>query len=123
MVASYHTLHYKYRPKENSVYWNSILFCMLIGYFFTDIDHSARVMHVITWNKSSRGLSMNENRDANYSEKQETLAMLLEKMLAWEKKLLDEVKVYLISAVTLAIISYLLVMFWVAWVEFLFYTI
>ena len=66
---------------------------------------------------------MNENRDANYSEKQETLAMLLEKMLAWEKKLLDEVKVYLISAVTLAIISYLLVMFWVAWVEFLFYTI
>lgn len=58
-----------------------------------DIDHSARVMHVITWNKSSRGLPKNEDRYDIHSEKHETLAMLLEKMLAWEKKLSDEVKV------------------------------
>lgn len=58
-----------------------------------EIDHSARVMHVITWNKSYRGLSKNEDRYDIHSEKHETLAMLLEKMLAWEKKLSDEVKV------------------------------
>lgn len=67
--------------------------CCMDIFFTDDIDHSARVMHVITWNKSSRGLSKNEDRYDN-SEKHETLAMLLEKMLAWEKKLSDEVKVY-----------------------------
>lgn len=82
--------------RKLSVSENSHVFMCYMDIFFTgDIDHSARVMHVITWNKSSRGLSKNEDRYDIHSEKHETLAMLLEKMLAWEKKLSDEVKVYL----------------------------
>ncbi|KAM2868999.1 hypothetical protein FF1_016987 [Malus domestica] len=55
------------------------------------IDHSARVMRVITWNKSFRGMPNGDGKDEN-SEDYETHATVLDKMLAWEKKLYDEVK-------------------------------
>ncbi|KAG7018334.1 hypothetical protein SDJN02_20202, partial [Cucurbita argyrosperma subsp. argyrosperma] len=57
------------------------------------IDHSARVMRVITWNRSFRGLAnMDDGKDDFYAEEQETHATVLDKLLAWEKKLYDEVK-------------------------------
>ncbi|XWS11908.1 hypothetical protein CRYUN_Cryun37aG0045500 [Craigia yunnanensis] len=59
------------------------------------IDHSARVMRVITWNRSFRGLKLDNADNANDdfdSEENETHATVLDKMLAWEKKLYDEVK-------------------------------
>ncbi|XP_022714966.1 nitrate regulatory gene2 protein [Durio zibethinus] len=58
------------------------------------IDHSARVMRVITWNRSFRGLKDNADnvKDDFDSEENETHATVLDKMLAWEKKLYDEVK-------------------------------
>ncbi|KAJ0976097.1 hypothetical protein J5N97_018062 [Dioscorea zingiberensis] len=51
------------------------------------IDHSARVMRVITWNRSH----IPEDDGADKDEF-ETHATVLDKMLAWEKKLYDEVK-------------------------------
>lgn len=67
-----------------------------VGYFFLGhIDHSARVMRVITWNRSFKGLAnMDDGKDDFYAEEQETHATVLDKLLAWEKKLYDEVKVY-----------------------------
>lgn len=57
------------------------------------IDHSARVMRVITWNRSFRGLpNADDGVDDFDSEEHETHATVLDKMLAWEKKLYDEVK-------------------------------
>uniref|UniRef100_A0A803NAC5 Nitrate regulatory gene2 protein-like n=1 Tax=Chenopodium quinoa TaxID=63459 RepID=A0A803NAC5_CHEQI len=57
------------------------------------IDHSARVMRVITWNRSFRGLpNAEEFKDDFDSEENETHATVLDKLLAWEKKLYDEVK-------------------------------
>jgi hypothetical protein len=59
------------------------------------IDHSTRVMRVITWNRSFKALN-NDNDDGKDdfdSEEQETHATVLDKLLAWEKKLYDEVKV------------------------------
>lgn len=58
------------------------------------IDHSARVMRVITWNRSFRGIPMVDDvKDDFDSEEHETHATVLDKLLAWEKKLYDEVKV------------------------------
>lgn len=58
------------------------------------IDHSARVMRVITWNRSFRGIPNNDDeKDDLYAEEHETHATVLDKLLAWEKKLYDEVKV------------------------------
>lgn len=58
------------------------------------IDHSARVMRVITWNRSFRGLpNADDGVDDFDSEEHETHATVLDKLLAWEKKLYDEVKV------------------------------
>lgn len=58
------------------------------------IDHSARVMRVITWNRSFHGLqSADDVMDDSDSEENETHAAVLDKLLAWEKKLYDEVKV------------------------------
>jgi hypothetical protein len=59
------------------------------------IDHSSRVMRVITWNRSFKALNNdNDNgKDEIDSEEQETHATVLDKLLAWEKKLYDEVKV------------------------------
>ncbi|KAF5453153.1 hypothetical protein F2P56_028080 [Juglans regia] len=58
------------------------------------IDHSKRVMRVITWNRSFKGLNDNadDGKDDFESEEQETHATVLDKLLAWEKKLYDEVK-------------------------------
>ncbi|GMI81438.1 hypothetical protein like AT5G25590 [Hibiscus trionum] len=57
------------------------------------IDHSERVMRVITWNRSVRGTANGENGKGEFdSEEHEALATILEKLLAWEKKLYDEVK-------------------------------
>ncbi|KAI3995981.1 hypothetical protein MKX01_037478 [Papaver californicum] len=59
------------------------------------IDHSKRVMQVITWNKSFRGLpnANDEIEEKDENETDETLASVLDKILAWEKKLYDEIKV------------------------------
>lgn len=57
------------------------------------IDHSARVMRVITWNRSFKGVSYaNDGKDDFDNDEWETHATILDKMLAWEKKLYDEVK-------------------------------
>ncbi|PKI66010.1 hypothetical protein CRG98_013595, partial [Punica granatum] len=57
------------------------------------IDHSARVMRVITWNKSFRGFSNGDGgKDDFDADEYETHATILDKLLAWEKKLYDEVK-------------------------------
>ncbi|KAJ9537479.1 hypothetical protein OSB04_030212 [Centaurea solstitialis] len=57
------------------------------------IDHSARVMRVITWNRSFKGFpEAADDKDDFDSEENETHATVLDKMLAWEKKLYDEVK-------------------------------
>ncbi|PNX97469.1 hypothetical protein L195_g020698, partial [Trifolium pratense] len=57
------------------------------------IDHSARVMRVITWNRSFKGVSNGEGgKDDFDSEDYETHATVLDKLLAWEKKLYEEVK-------------------------------
>ncbi|OVA02994.1 protein of unknown function DUF632 [Macleaya cordata] len=56
------------------------------------IDHSKRVMRVITWNRSFRGLQ-NADDGNDEIETYDTLASVLDKLLAWEKKLYDEVKV------------------------------
>ncbi|XP_042514718.1 protein ALTERED PHOSPHATE STARVATION RESPONSE 1 [Macadamia integrifolia] len=56
------------------------------------IDHSAIVLRVITWNKTFRGLNTNDGKDDFDSEEFETHATVLDKLLAWEKKLYDEVK-------------------------------
>lgn len=51
-------------------------------------------MRVITWNRSFRGLpNVDDGKDDFDSEENETHATVLDKMLAWEKKLYDEVKV------------------------------
>lgn len=51
-------------------------------------------MRVITWNKSFKGLpNQDDVKDEFDSEENETHATVLDKMLAWEKKLYDEVKV------------------------------
>ncbi|KAK1306871.1 hypothetical protein QJS10_CPA10g00861 [Acorus calamus] len=57
------------------------------------IDHSAKVMRVITWNRSFRGIpNTDEGKDDFDSDESETHATVLDKLLAWEKKLYDEVK-------------------------------
>ncbi|OIW11868.1 hypothetical protein TanjilG_25781 [Lupinus angustifolius] len=57
------------------------------------INHSARVMRVITWNRSFRGIpNMDDGKDDFDLEEQDTHATVLDKLLAWEKKLYDEVK-------------------------------
>lgn len=48
-------------------------------------------MRVITWNRSFRGEGGKDELD---SEDYETHATVLDKLLAWEKKLYDEVKVH-----------------------------
>nr|XP_019710254.2 nitrate regulatory gene2 protein [Elaeis guineensis] len=57
------------------------------------IDHSAIVMRVITWNRSFKGIPhANDGRNDFDNDDWETHAIVLDKMLAWEKKLYDEVK-------------------------------
>ncbi|KAL3500501.1 hypothetical protein ACH5RR_039594 [Cinchona calisaya] len=57
------------------------------------IDHAARVMRVITWNRSFRGVPNGDvAMDDPDAEEYETHATVLDKLLAWEKKLYEEVK-------------------------------
>lgn len=64
--------------------------CVLLGF----VDHSARVMQVITWNRSFKGIPQQENVKNELDDDQwETHATVLDKLLAWEKKLCHEVKV------------------------------
>nr|CAB3465337.1 unnamed protein product [Digitaria exilis] len=57
------------------------------------IDHSARVMKIITWNRSFKGMQNGEDgKDDFENDEWETLATVVDKILAWEKKLYDEVK-------------------------------
>ncbi|KAB2620349.1 hypothetical protein D8674_041723 [Pyrus ussuriensis x Pyrus communis] len=57
------------------------------------INHSPRVMRVITWNRSFRGLlNVDDSKDDFNSEEHETHGTILDKLLAWEKKLYYEVK-------------------------------
>jgi hypothetical protein len=51
-------------------------------------------MRVVTWDRSFRETpNTDEVKDDFDSEKHETLATVLDKLLAWEKKLYKEVKV------------------------------
>uniref|UniRef100_A0A0D9WWT4 DUF632 domain-containing protein n=1 Tax=Leersia perrieri TaxID=77586 RepID=A0A0D9WWT4_9ORYZ len=57
------------------------------------VDHSARVMQVITWNRSFKGIPQPENvKNEMDDDEWETHATTLDKLLAWEKKLYHEVK-------------------------------
>ncbi|CAI9772344.1 unnamed protein product [Fraxinus pennsylvanica] len=57
------------------------------------IDHAARVMQVITWNKSFKGAPNGDGTKDNLdADDYETHATVLDKLLAWEKKLYEEVK-------------------------------
>ncbi|KAL6843045.1 hypothetical protein ACP4OV_027119 [Aristida adscensionis] len=57
------------------------------------IDHSARVMKIITWNRSFKGMQNGDDgKDDFENDEWETLATVVDKILAWEKKLYDEVK-------------------------------
>jgi len=52
-------------------------------------------MHAITWNRSFKGIQGGETVKDNFdSEEYETHATVLDKLLAWEKKLYEEVKVH-----------------------------
>lgn len=62
--------------------------------FTGHIDHAARVMRAITWNKSFRGMQNGDGAKDDFGTvEHETHATVLDKLLAWEKKLYDEVKV------------------------------
>ena len=63
--------------------------------FLGHIDHSTKIMHVITWNRSFKNLPDHEDLNDNFEidDRFETHAAVLDRMLAWEKKLYDEVKV------------------------------
>ncbi|XP_062181264.1 protein ALTERED PHOSPHATE STARVATION RESPONSE 1-like [Phragmites australis] len=57
------------------------------------IDHSERVMKIITWNRSFKGMQNGDDgKDDFENDELETLATVVDKILAWEKKLYDEVK-------------------------------
>ncbi|KAF3781201.1 hypothetical protein EJ110_NYTH37432 [Nymphaea thermarum] len=59
-----------------------------------DIDHSAQVMRLITWNQSLKEVrSPDDRKGAGDAKETETLATILDQLLAWEKKLYDEVKI------------------------------
>lgn len=87
-------------------WFSDVWFTITVITFAGHIDHSARVMRVITWNRSFRGIpNVDDGKDEFDSEEHETHATVLDKLLAWEKKLYDEVKVQknLISFVLLSL--------------------
>jgi hypothetical protein len=54
-------------------------------------------MKIITWNRSFSGMQNGDDgKDDFENDPSETLATVVDKILAWEKKLYDEVKVHLI---------------------------
>ncbi|CAL9072705.1 unnamed protein product [Musa textilis] len=69
-----------------------IIFTHSVILYSGHIDHSSILMRVITWNRSIKGLSQDVVKDDFDNEEWETHAAILDKMLAWEKKLYDEVK-------------------------------
>jgi hypothetical protein len=70
---------------------------VLLGF----VDHSARVMQVITWNRSFKGIPQPENvKNELDDDEWETHATVLDKLLAWEKKLYHEVKVNYVFLIT-----------------------
>lgn len=55
-------------------------------------------MRVITWNRSFKGIpDPDGSKDDFDNDESETHATVLDKILAWEKKLYDEVKVNVIK--------------------------
>lgn len=65
------------------------------------VDHSARVMQAITWNRSFKGIPQPENVKSELNDDEwETHATVLDKLLAWEKKLCHEVKEFEVIKVT-----------------------
>lgn len=71
-------------------------------------------MRVITWNRSLKGLSQSETGKNDFdNDEWETHATILDKMLAWEKKLYDEVKVYFV--VKFSAISEVYFYIWFIW--------
>ncbi|GJN24889.1 hypothetical protein PR202_gb12663 [Eleusine coracana subsp. coracana] len=65
------------------------------------VDHSARVMQVITWNRSFKGIPQPENvKNELDDDEWETHATVLDKLLAWEKKLCHEVKEFEVIKMT-----------------------
>ncbi|XP_062189503.1 protein ALTERED PHOSPHATE STARVATION RESPONSE 1-like [Phragmites australis] len=65
------------------------------------VDHSARVIQVITWNRSFKGIPQPENvKNELDDDEWETHATILDKLLAWEKKLYHEVKEFEVIKMT-----------------------
>ncbi|KAF4364062.1 hypothetical protein G4B88_015427 [Cannabis sativa] len=59
---------------------------IVIGTPGRHIDHSARVMRVITWNRSFRGqFNVEDGNDGFDTEENETHASILDKLFAWKK--------------------------------------
>jgi len=74
-----------------------IFFLMFSGH----IDHSTKIMHVITWNRSFKNLPDHDDLNDNFEidDRFDTHAAVLDRMLAWEKKLYDEVKVIYVQII------------------------
>jgi hypothetical protein len=74
------------------------------------IDHSTKIMHVITWNRSFKNLPDHDDLSDNFEidEMFETHAAVLDRMLAWEKKLYVEVKVMHIQLVCNILVALML---------------
>lgn len=69
---------------------------------------------MITWNRSFKGIPNGDGgKDEFDSEENETHATVLDKLLAWEKKLYDEVKVC--EGVRFAQFSLFTLVFWSWW--------
>lgn len=63
-------------------------------YFIGHVDHSARVMRVIKWHRSFEVTPGADGSKGDFIDDEwETHATVLDKILAWEKRLYDEVKV------------------------------
>ncbi|KAJ4819168.1 DUF630 family protein (DUF630 and DUF632) [Rhynchospora pubera] len=57
------------------------------------INHSDKIMRVITWNRSFKRLPQQDDMDDKIeSDEPDTHATILDKLLAWDKKLYEEVK-------------------------------
>lgn len=99
-------------------------FFTIPGYFSGHIDHSTKIMQVITWNRSFKNLPDQEDLVGNFEIdfRFETHATVLDLMLAWEKKLYDEVKVMFIKLNYFLRIAYsfakILLNFWFIHVPF-----
>jgi hypothetical protein len=88
--------------------------------FTGHVGHSMRVMKIITWNRSFKGMQNGDDGKDNFeNDEWETLATVLDKILAWEKKLYDEVKVHFNhSSSVFCFISSMNFMFWLVLLKF-----